>query len=317
MEESFPNLEQPINDRQWRSVTTGIGDGVLDEGGNPYNLIAFNNVNNTVTLAVDTIHKYNHSILKGHYHKMDADMVLSVPPVSSVTTYYICLQYDPLRSETMPISVKVLTVLDYSSGKDYLELWRVERKPNQLLTDATVVKVRPTISPSIQVDRPSSLPEYKTQLFGTRARSLYTGEEFTRSFTRWRKISPYRIELNSVPGWSITSYTGGIACVPMDNGILYTWMFGATRLSDGYNISTDFGRAGNTIGSPIPSEALPDQNLYSTGMSTNNLLETRITTDGRLQIRSTSGLSFYLGKGVGFSGSFSWWTAESENYISR
>ena len=35
-EESFPVVEQPMSADQWQSVTLGIGNGILDEGGFPY-----------------------------------------------------------------------------------------------------------------------------------------------------------------------------------------------------------------------------------------------------------------------------------------
>lgn len=313
---SFPRLEEEVNQDQWKSITLGIGDGCLDERGNPYNLVDLNNVTNTGVIAVDTITGYNHAILKGYYHKMDAPITVSFPPVATDTTYSVALVYDPLN-QAMPVSLKVLTSMPRTNGKEYLLLWQVPRKPNQLLTDATPKKFRPTISPVIQVDYPENLPPYASQLFGTRAMCLYTGEEFKATFTKWKKISAEAKRPKSMGGWEIVPKTGGIVAQPVDNGFLYTLGAALRRATTGYYLSTDFSGQGNTLGTPIPAELCPDDYVYFTALSTNTVLEGRITPAGVLQMRSTTGSPFYINQNAGMSFQVSWFTSESPDYIAR
>lgn len=313
---SFPRNEEEVNQDEWKSITMGIGDGCLDMGGNPYNLVNLSNVSNTGVIAVDSITGYNHSILKGYYHKMDAPITLSFPPVSVDTTYNVVLVYDPLN-QSMPVSLKVLTSMPRANGKEYMMLWKVPRKPNQLLTDVTPQKFRPTISPVIQVDYAENLPPYDSQLFGTRAICLYTGEEYKRTFTRWRKISADQIGSLAMPGWKVTEKTGGIIAQPVGNGFLYTWSIALTRTSSPYYLSTDFAGQGNTMGTPIPPDVRPDDYVYFLAGSGDSVFEGRITPTGQLQLRSRTGSPMYINTNMGFSLNMSWWTSENSAYISR
>ena len=166
-EESFPIVDKPMSAAQWRSVTLGIGSGVLDEGGAPYRLVNVSNANNTVTVAVDSITGYAHAILHGFYHKIDANVTLSVPAVTAKTTYYVALQYDPER--TAPVVLDVFTSLDRSGGKDYLVLHEIVRNPNQLLTDAARTKVDTKVTPTVTVDTYDALPDPGSVLYSTLA----------------------------------------------------------------------------------------------------------------------------------------------------
>lgn len=165
-ETSFPVVEQPLSAEQWKSVTLGIGSGVLDEGGNPYRLNSLDNASNTGMIRCDRNKPYAHAILSGFYHKIDSDVRISLPAVSTVTTYYVVLQYDPARS-TSPVELKVVTGLDYSQGKTYVVLHRVVRRPNELLTDAAVLSMKPKVAPCIVVDTPDLLPSAENTLWGT------------------------------------------------------------------------------------------------------------------------------------------------------
>ena len=174
-EYSYPVVDQPMSDEQWQYVTLGIGDGVLDEGGQPYWLRlneseANTNSTNTMLLTVSTTVNTAQAALKGFFHRLMENKVLSLPGVTSETTYYVVLRYDPLDHDkpTGPISVQVVTALDRTQGKHYVLLWKVTRKPNQLLTDAKVERVRPKITPMITVDSADQMPEPSTVLWGTR-----------------------------------------------------------------------------------------------------------------------------------------------------
>lgn len=167
-ETSFPVVEQPLTADQWRSVTLGIGSGVLHEGGFPYNLANINNATNTVEVTVSSTQGYAHAIVHGFYHMIDAPVTLSVPAVTTPTTYYIALQYDPLR-EQLPVTLAAFTSLDRSQGKEYVVLHEIDRVADQLLTDAVRRYVRPRVAPTIIVSRPRELPDPSTVLWGTTA----------------------------------------------------------------------------------------------------------------------------------------------------
>ena len=168
-EESFPMRDEPMTDEQWKQVTLGIGNGVLNEGGDPYRLTNINNATNQVTVNVSTQTGLAQAIVAGFYHRIDAPVVLDVPAVTSATTYWIVLEYSPLRLESSepPVQLKVVTALDTTSGRQYLVLHKISRKANQLLTDADRRSVKPRIAPLLQVRDESELPEPETVIRGT------------------------------------------------------------------------------------------------------------------------------------------------------
>ena len=170
-EESFPMRDAPMTDEQWKQVTLGIGTGVLNEGGDPYRLTNINNATNQVTVNVSTTTGLAQAIVAGFYHRIDAPVVLDVPAVTSATTYWIVLEYSPLRLESSepPVQLKVVTgsTPDTSSGRQYLVLHKFYRRPNELLTDANYRAVKPRVAPLLQVRDTSELPEPETVIRGT------------------------------------------------------------------------------------------------------------------------------------------------------
>ena len=171
LEYSYPVVDQPMNDEMWQFVTLAFGNGIMDEGGQPYWLRNLNNATNTATLTTSTTTLTAQAVLRGFYHRLLRDLEISLPPVTVDTTYYVILQYDPVghQQPTGPIKVKVVTQLDISLGKFYAVMWTVERKPNQLLTDAKVTQGRQKVAPTITVDGFTQLPEPRTVLWGTHA----------------------------------------------------------------------------------------------------------------------------------------------------
>ena len=169
-EESFPMRDEPMTDEQWKQVTLGIGNGVLNEGGDPYRLTNINNATNQVTVNVSTTTGLAQAIVAGFYHRIDAPVVLDVPAVTKATNYWIVLEYSPLRLESSepPVQLKVIKdALDFSQGKQYLTLHRFYRRPNELLTDANYRSVKPRVAPLLQVRDFSELPEPGEVLRGT------------------------------------------------------------------------------------------------------------------------------------------------------
>ena len=168
-EESFPIKDVPMTDEQWKQVTLGIGNGVLNEGGDPYRLTNINNATNQVTVNVSTTTGLAQAIVAGFYHRIDAPVVLDVPAVTKATNYWIVLEYSPLRLESSepPVQLKVVTALDTSQDKQYLVLHKFYRRANELLTNANYRSVKPRISPTLQVRDESELPEPETVIRGT------------------------------------------------------------------------------------------------------------------------------------------------------
>ena len=168
-EQSFPLNEEPMSDEQWKQVTLGIGSGVLNEGGDPYRLTNINNATNQVTVNVSTQTGLAQAIVAGFYHRIDAPVVVDVPAVTTTTTYWIVLEYSPLRLEQgePPVQLKVVKALDTSQNKQYLVLHKFYRRPNQLLTDANYRSVKPRIAPTLQVRDDTELPEPDTVIRGT------------------------------------------------------------------------------------------------------------------------------------------------------
>lgn len=311
-ETSFPVLEKPLNDQQWKSVTLGIGDGVFDEGGNPYNLVSKNNVNNTAVITVDSKKGYSHAILKGFYHKIDQNMPVTIPAVSSTTTFYITLVYDPLN-KAMPVTLQVLTTLDRTSGKEYLVLWSVKRQANQLLTDAEFSKFRQTIVPKIQVDYAENLPDPKSVLFGTQAHCLYTGEDYRASYDSWKFVGNSQISPVPMAGWTYSNYSNGITLKPVKGGFECTWSTGITRDGNTLPIPTTWGNQYNVIGKVIPDGFAPLMNVHALALSNNTPLEARLKSTGVLEVRSTSGNTHDIFKGSGIIVTFTWYTDEKPN----
>ena len=170
VESSFPMRNTPMSDEEWKQVTLGIGNGVLNEGGDPYRLTNINNATNQVTVNVSTTTGLAQAIVAGFYHRIDAPVVLDVPAVTKATNYWIVLEYSPLRLESSepPVQLKVIKDgLDFSQGKQYLVLHRFYRRANELLTDANYRSVKPRIAPLLQVRDTSELPEPGEVIRGT------------------------------------------------------------------------------------------------------------------------------------------------------
>ena len=168
-EESFPVKEQPMSDEQWKQVTLGIGDGVLDVGGGPYRLTNIDNATNQVTVNASSSTGLAQAIVAGFYHRIDAPVVLDVPAVTKKTTYWIVFDYSPLRGESgdLPVQLKVVTALDQSQGRKYLVLHKIYRKANELLTDAPRLELRPRVSPVTFVNNAREMPDVNQVLLGS------------------------------------------------------------------------------------------------------------------------------------------------------
>lgn len=213
---SYPIVGQPMNDEMWQWVTKGFGDGVLDLGDIPYGLSSFSNVTNTAMLTVGKRMKTANSVVAGFYHQMSADIPVSLPAVTTTTTYHVCVSYDPLGHSTPagPVSVQTFhgpppTTL----GRRHNVLHKVTRHPNELLTDATVERVRQRIAPTLVFGSHDQLPELGADdapvlwgtiafIHGLRKDILIAKGDGDEGVTRWESlISPPWIDLALSSGY--------------------------------------------------------------------------------------------------------------------
>ena len=115
VEYSFPVTGQGISADQYRLMNLGQANGIIhgDNGvvndspnstGYRYYLEghatdAETNQRNTLMLRSGTSAE---AIMEGFYHRLTQDMELSFPPLTTPTTYYVCLTFDP-REEDNPL----------------------------------------------------------------------------------------------------------------------------------------------------------------------------------------------------------------------
>ena len=303
-EQSFPAIEKPLTDDQWKSVTLGIGDGILDEGGDPYGS-SLSDQTDQVTIGVDSGKGYAHAILKGFYHKIDAPVSLSLPAVSVETTYRVCLQYDPTRTD-LPVKLGVFKgTLDRSSGKEYLELWTIVRKPNQLLTDASRTAVAPHVTPILQFSRSANFPDPGNVLFGTLAHARYENVTYRAEGGFWKPITGFIKSVSSMGGWSPALSGNGFNAVPTTGGFMCQMTGFVLRTAETYTIS-----GWSVLGTMIPSAWRPPQGSYCTGyIPGSGSCAVRLNSDGQLEVAPVNGGSLSLKNGWPVHFQLVWYTS--------
>ena len=213
-ESSFPVLEQPLTDQQWGQVTLGFGSGVLGATAGNYALVGANNATNTAQLSAGG--GMSQAIVSGYYHRIDTNHSISLPAISSGTrTYYIGLTYDPLRhaASSGPVSITVTTSKPSGSGKVYLPLYEVPRRPNELLTDAIAkARVRRVlISPTLSVASIEELPDPATMMQGALCQTSNLNMIWRVSGSRWVPLNTSEIQSPyTMDGWRVVIPAGGI-----------------------------------------------------------------------------------------------------------
>ena len=199
IEWSFPVVGQQVSDDEFQQMMLSTAAGILDQGGRPFGLKNFDDASRTAQLTVSTTTKDAKAAINGFFYRLVQDMTISLPMPSIPTTYHVCLTYDPLGHgrQSGPISVQVYAgPPPYREGLLHVELWKVECKPSQLLSQAAVQYIHPKITPAINVDARAALPEPGSQLWGTRCLIRSTGEEVIAvghgdtGPARWETIRP-------------------------------------------------------------------------------------------------------------------------------
>ncbi|WP_058234112.1 hypothetical protein [Devriesea agamarum] len=246
---SFPVLEKPLTDQQWGQVTLGLGNGILSEGGDPYNLTVDNTSNQgRLTVGANGMAK---AIVYGFQHRLDAVYSFALPAVTKATTYYIGLTYDPTQHARAsgPVAVTATTAIPGGSGKVYLPLWEVRRLPNQLLTDASRVSRRAYISPTLTVENKSNLPPATSVLRGTLVTDFSTSTVWRATDGGWKPANaPWRVAPHAMNGWSPDMFSGGIIVSHTDDGRrlcqMQVWL---RRTAEAFTQGSDFMVHGKLI----------------------------------------------------------------------
>lgn len=198
-EVSYPVEGKAMGVNEWAWVTRGVGSGVLDNGGGSYRIMSISDVDDTITIGVSLTAGTANAIVNGFFHQLNKPLTLSIPPVSSTTTYYVCLTYNPvgLDQQSGPVTVQVYAgTPPTTSGKIHVTLATIVRKPSTVLSASVITKIRPRIAPTILVWDESELPEVTGVLWGTlcfahRTNAIFvaTGNTEDGSPTLWKRIT--------------------------------------------------------------------------------------------------------------------------------
>lgn len=183
-EVSFPVVGQGIDSEQYRQMSLAQGNGIIHRGHTPYYLVkhptdAETNAKNTLILKVDSQTGISESIIGGFYHRLTGDMEIEFPPVTVATDYYVCVTYDPRKEDDPngPVSIERYAgppPRTYDRQHNILNV--VKRQPNQLLSDAQIIRYRQAVSPTISVQNAGQLPNPSDVLYGTIAAILTPGD---------------------------------------------------------------------------------------------------------------------------------------------
>src|SRR5690625_4958013 len=253
-EYSFPVVGQGINSDPYQQMSLAQGNGVIirDRAQRPYQLVghateAETNQRNTLILKVSGRTGVNEAIINGFYHRMTEDIEIQLPPVTTPTTYYICLTYDPRREEEEQGPIRVETHqndVPTTHGRVSIVLQTVRREPNQLLTQAVRQIHRPYISPTITAVSENALPSPDSVLYGTIAAVRNSGQPgaadlLTAEGNRWYNLLAGDWEPIAAVSSGWTTVTG--RPVMVRRTVLGYQMRGSIR-NDGATSATQIGR---------------------------------------------------------------------------
>lgn len=260
VEESFPVVNKPLTGEQWSSVTTAFGNGTIDEGTGDYR-VTLDNASNTVSVDPPTPTTFAHATVGGYYHRVYGRVTLPCPPVTTTTTYVLAIVLDPLRQATEPVKLELFKApITYSGGRKYVVLAEITRRPNELLSQATVKMKKPSIAPTITVQDVAGLPDAKTQPFGTMAyvnseRSLYRRSAVGGSGEVWaRVIGSRQTPAQGMPGWSLQSSSPnnvGVVTTPITEGFFCQFSGVLGRVAFGYTVGMEWSNLGVIIPEPL------------------------------------------------------------------
>lgn len=184
VEYSFPVASQGITQEQWQQMMMPIGDGSIVQNQHESSYIlrthtsdAETNQRNTLILeAGEGSSGKSEAVMAGFFHRLTESIELPFPPVTTTTVYHVTITYDPREFKTNPLKIQVYPGAPPTThGRQHHRLYRVTRRPNELLSQATIEKLNPWISPVITVFNDDHLPEPRDLLYGTVAFVVNSG----------------------------------------------------------------------------------------------------------------------------------------------
>ena len=240
---SFPVANQGITQEQFTLMNLTDGDATIirDAALYPWRLVGHDtdsetNQRNTLILKVAERLGYNEAVLAGFYFRQTEDIELPFPAVTSTTTYYVTVTYDPrkFRDPNGPLSLEVWpNDLPRSQGQQHIVIQTVNRQPNQLLSQATR-----------QIVSDDALPNPADVHYGTLAVTRNggapgAGQIHASAGTRWDNILAGDWEPITAVSSGWTSLTG--RPVMVRRTVLGYQMRGSIR-NDGATNATQIGR---------------------------------------------------------------------------
>ena len=251
-ESSFPVLEQPLTDQQWGQVIEGLGSGILARGSEPYGIPGggIDNAANTFRIGGRSPATGDgRAVVSGFLHRYDADEIFSCPAVSSTTTYFFGLTYDPTRHAEAggPVSLTVTTSRPSGGGKVYLPICRITRRANELLTNATIVDERAFVAPQITVKGSAALPPADSVLTYTVATDWETGQQWQMQLNgSWKAMGARTVAIPNNTGWNRAG--SGVIITPLSDGTSkYELEVEMTRTGTAYTAGTSYGSNGGLV----------------------------------------------------------------------
>jgi len=251
-EYSFPVANQGITQEQFRLMFLGQANGMIhgdngtvndspDSTGYRYYLEGHDsdsetNQRNTLLLRAGTSAE---SIVEGFYHRLTEDMELPFPAVTTTTVYHVTITYDPRDFKTSPLKIQVYPGEPPTShGRIHLLLHTVERRPNQLLSQATITRFRQYTAGLLSVQNEGQLPDPASVPAGTIAVPSAAGRGiYVRGNTRleWENplVGPWK---NMLLSSNALDWTGTAKYRRVSRGIeIYLNLFARTS-PDGSNM---------------------------------------------------------------------------------
>lgn len=222
VEYSYPVSNQGITQTQFRNMMRALGKGTItqhdaDTARNSYRLLAHasdaeTNQRNTLILRPATNTGQAETASNGFFHVLTEDIELPFPPVTSTTTYHVCVTYDPRKFKTDPLKIEVYPgTPPTSQNRDHVVLFKVTRQPNQLLSQAERIPVNQWLGNIINVWSDENMPDPTHVEYGTMAVVINSKEgdggrpelHTSRGVLGWVPIkeNPRTQEVRLVNGW--------------------------------------------------------------------------------------------------------------------
>ena len=208
VEYSYPVSNQGITQTQFRNMMRALGKGTItqhdsDTAQSSYRLVphasdAETNQRNTLLLRPAPSFNQAETASNGFFHVLTETMELPFPPVTTKTTYYVTVTYDPRKFKTDPLKIEVYPgTPPTSEGRDHVVLFTVTRSPNQLLSQAEIGRVNQWLGHVINAWSYNELPDPTHVEYGTLAVVLIPSREAgarpelysSRGVHGWIKVS--------------------------------------------------------------------------------------------------------------------------------